>query len=192
MSKKIETPPVVLIERLARLMRSAENESGLNPAQWEALRYLDRANRFSNSPGALAGYLGATKGTVSQTIIALERKGLVRKDLRPGQRRSVSLALTAKGKEQLRRDPWLKLTGAVAELGPQSTRRLNRGLTELLQTALTRGTHPTFGQCRTCRYFGRNQSAGQPGGPHRCLLLDVQLMENDSVRICVEHEPPPP
>ena len=61
------------LERLARLMRAREHEDGLNPAQWEALRFLSRANRFSNAPGALTRYLGATKGTVSQTLMALER-----------------------------------------------------------------------------------------------------------------------
>ena len=66
-------------ERLARLMRAAEHDAGLNPAQWEALRYLSRAIRFSNSPGALTRYLGATKGTISQTVIALERKGFITK-----------------------------------------------------------------------------------------------------------------
>ena len=65
------------LERLARVMRAREHEDGLNPAQWEALRFLTRANRFSNSPGALTRYLGATKGTISQTVMALERKGFI-------------------------------------------------------------------------------------------------------------------
>ena len=65
----------VMLERLARLMRVAEHDGDLNPAQWEALRYLARANRFSNSPAALTRYLGATKGTISQTLMALDRKG---------------------------------------------------------------------------------------------------------------------
>ena len=80
------------LERLARVMRAREHEGGLNPAQWEALRYLNRANRFSNSPGALTRYLGATKGTISQTLMALERKGFIAKAERPGEKRSVSLS----------------------------------------------------------------------------------------------------
>ena len=63
------------LERLTRLMRAGEHEGGLNPAQWEALRYLARANRFSRTPAALADFLGTTRGTVSQTVIALERTG---------------------------------------------------------------------------------------------------------------------
>ena len=47
---------LVHLERLARLMRQRGHGHGLNPAQWEALRYLQRANRLSNTPGALARY----------------------------------------------------------------------------------------------------------------------------------------
>ena len=81
------------LERLARVMRAREHEDGLNPAQWEALRFLGRANRFSDSPGALTRYLGATKGTISQTLMALERKGYISKAARLGGRKSVRLAL---------------------------------------------------------------------------------------------------
>lgn len=83
-----------LIERLVRLLRSEEFDSGLIPAQWEALRYLARCNRFSDSPAALAAYMGSTRGTVSQTVRALERKGLVEKTPRQGEGRSVTLGLS--------------------------------------------------------------------------------------------------
>lgn len=63
-----------LIERIARLMQAEEQKGPLNPAQWEALRYLAKANRFSRTPAALAEYLGSTRGTVSQTLIALEKR----------------------------------------------------------------------------------------------------------------------
>ena len=61
-----------LMERLSRLVGQTGHAHGMKPAQWDALRYLARANRFSRTPGALTAYLGATKGTVSQTVIALE------------------------------------------------------------------------------------------------------------------------
>jgi DNA-binding MarR family transcriptional regulator len=107
------------LERLARLMRAGEHGSGLNPAQWEALRYLSRANRFSNSPVALARFLGSTKGTVSQTIKALERKGHILKTAREGEKRSIALALTDKGREALQIDPRAAgEDGAAAGQGP--------------------------------------------------------------------------
>ena len=91
----------LMLERLARLMRASEHDGDLNPAQWEALRYLARANRFSNSPAALTRYLGATKGTISQTLMALDRKGYIAKAERPGEKRSITLTLTVTGRPPL-------------------------------------------------------------------------------------------
>jgi DNA-binding MarR family transcriptional regulator len=171
------------VERLSRLMRAAEHDEGLNPAQWEALRYLARANRFSNSPGALTRYLGATKGTISQTVIALERKGFIVKTAREGEKRSVELRLTAKGEEVLGKDPWAKLAAAAQELGGKTKRRLAKGLRELLDGELKRGAHLSFGLCATCRYFREKGS----GDGHHCMLLEAPLSKDDARRICVEH-----
>ena len=186
-----ELPGVAIaapLERLARLMRAGEHEGGLNPAQWEALRYLSRANRFSNSPGALTRYLSATKGTISQTVIALERKGFVAKSIREGEKRSVALLLTPKGVEALSRDPWSKLSAAAEDLGGKTRRRLAKGLRELLARQLKRGNHLSFGHCHTCRYFREKGRDGDPRGPHFCMLLDEPLSASDSQLICVEHE----
>jgi DNA-binding MarR family transcriptional regulator len=98
--------PVQSLERLTRLIRADEHTGDLNPAQWSALRYLSRCNRFSNAPAALTRYLGATKGTVSQTLIALQRKGLIEKSARPGEARSVVLSITEEGERRLQADPW--------------------------------------------------------------------------------------
>ena len=175
------------LERLARLMRAREHDDGLNPAQWEALRYLGKANRFSNSPGALTQYLGATKGTISQTVMSLERKGLISKSAREGEKRSVVLELTPTGKEVLTRDPWKLLAEGVGDLGGKTRRRLARGLRELLADELIRGRLKSFGRCATCRFFREKGRSGDLQGPHQCMLLDKPLSVADSRRICVEH-----
>ena len=178
------------LERLSRLMRAREHEDGLNPAQWEALRYLARANRFSNSPGALTRFLGATKGTISQTVMALERKGLVSKAARDGEKRSVAMTLTDAGRAALARDPWALLAADAEDLGGKTRRRLARGLRELLAAELQRGSHQSFGQCRTCRYFREKGRDRDSGGPHLCMLLEQPLSKADAERICVEHQAP--
>jgi len=181
-------PAATAIERLARLMRAGEHAEGLNPAQWEALRFLARANRFSNSPGALTRYLGATKGTVSQTLIALERKGFIGKSRRPGEKRSVSLLLTPKGEETLKGDPWARLAADIDDLGDKTRRRLAKGLRRLLASELERGRHQSFGLCVTCRFHQAQGRESDPRGPHLCMLLEEPLSALDSTRICVEHE----
>ena len=173
------------LERLARLARAGEHGHGLNPAQWEALRYLARANRFSNSPGALTRYLGATKGTISQTVMALERKGYVTKAERAGERRSVLLVLTPKGHEALASNSWTRLATAAENLGPKTRRRLAKGLRELLATELSHGQHESFGQCLTCRFF-REHNKGR--GPHHCMYFDEPLSEAETSQICIAHQ----
>ncbi|MGD9868615.1 MAG: MarR family winged helix-turn-helix transcriptional regulator [Hyphomicrobiales bacterium] len=178
-----------LIERLARLLRAEEFDAGLNPAQWEALRYLARCNRFSNSPAAIAAYLGATKGTVSQTVQALERKGLIGKAPRPGEGRSVILHLTGAGHAMLRRDPRRRVGPAAASMTAAGLEALECGLRALLIDRLRRNGLRTFGICSSCRFFIRDHAPGNPDGAHRCGLLHVPLKDSDSARICVEHEP---
>ena len=175
------------LERLSRLMRSREHEDGLNPAQWEALRYLARANRFSNSPGALTRYLGATKGTISQTVKALERKGFISKARREREKRSITLMLTEKGNAVLARDPWAGLAQAADALGGKTRRRLAKGLGELLAGELAKGGHHSFGLCATCKFFREKGRDGDARGPHQCMFFDEPLSVAEARNICVEH-----
>ena len=177
------------LERLARVMRAREHEDGLNPAQWEALRYLSRANRFSNSPGALTRYLGATKGTVSQTVMALARKGFIAKSLREGGRKSLSLVLTDKGWDALARDPWGQLAREADELGGKTRRRLQRGVTELLDRELARAGLRSFGVCTSCRFFRERGRSDDAKGPHLCMAFEAPLSEAETSLICCEHAP---
>ena len=174
------------LERLARVLRAREHEDGLTPAQREALRYLARANRFSNTPGALTRYLGATKGTISQTVMALERKGLIAKAARDAKK-SVRLTLTDKGREALADDPWVQLEHAVDELGGKTRRRMQRGMEELLAREVTRGGLASFGICSSCRFFRERGREGDVMGPNLCMLFEVALSSEDAGRICIEH-----
>jgi DNA-binding MarR family transcriptional regulator len=169
------------LERLARLMRSGEHEGGLNPAQWEALRYLARANRFSNSPVALTRFLGSTKGTVSQTLKALERKGYIRKEPRASEKRSIALRLTDKGRETLQIDPLMEFSKSIDGLRGKAARRLEKGLGELLAAELARTKQPGFGVCATCRNF-----SGESGG-YSCALFEAALSDDEAKMMCVEH-----
>lgn len=178
-----------LVERLGRLLRSRENTGELNPAQWEALRYLARANRFSRTPGALTQFLAATKGTVSQTVLALERKGLLRRRRDPDDARVARLELTAAGRRVLERDPLSEFADAARRLPASKSRAAADGLDALLRSLLAERDHQTFGQCATCRFFERRALKNQPGGPHHCGLLEVPLSDADSEALCVEHEP---
>ena len=80
-----ETNVFDLIERMSALIRSEErktgSELGLQSVHLQVLDYLSRCNRYSDTPAALTNYLGMTRGTVSQTVLLLEKKGLIKKTL---------------------------------------------------------------------------------------------------------------
>src|SRR5437762_12104009 len=91
---------------------------GLRDREWMALRFLGRANRFSQTPSALAGFIGTTRATASQIVKILEKNSfLVRKPSRE-DKRSVMLCLTAQGEKCLNEhDPINHVLNAVAALG---------------------------------------------------------------------------
>lgn len=175
----------ILLERLARVLQNDAHAGGLKPVQWEALRYLARANRFSRTPSALTAYLGTTKGTVSQTLGALERKGLVTKETDPADRRQVRIALTEDGARLLDDDPILAVLQSTSGLSEPDKADIADGLHAILTETLRRRGGRPFGACRTCRFFKPDDP---DGAPHRCGLLDAPLSAEDSEQICVEQE----
>lgn len=173
-------------ERLGRLLGRDAHTQGLLPVQWEALRYLDRANRFSRNSAALTAYLGSTKGTVSQTLKVLQTSGLVSSQIDARDRRRNRLSLTDKGAELLQTDPLQKMVEAAEGL-PEATRdNLATALGLLLRNRLEAQRRQPFGQCMQCRYFARDHAAG---GPHYCDLLKESLDDLDAYSICVEQAP---
>lgn len=176
-----------LIDRLDRLARGGEAAGELNPAQWEALRFVARANRFSRTPAALAEYLGSTRGTVSQTLIALEQKGQVTREPSPRDRRSILLELTPAGAQTLQHDPILTLAADIERAAPEQIEAVVEALRRTLHAMITRNGGRAFGACYTCRHFQNGGGSGR-STPHHCALLDEPLSEADSHAICVEQE----
>ncbi len=176
-----------LIERLGRVLRAGDHATGLNPVQAEALRYLGRANRFSRTPAALADFLGSTRGTVSQTLLALEAKRLIRRQANARDGRSVTLALTKAGTEYLKSDPVRTLAASIDASGADA--RLAEYLGATLREAIVQRGGRTFGACNTCRHLRRDQSRG--AAPHYCALLQEPLSDIDVSSICAEQQDGP-
>ncbi len=175
-----------LFDRIGRITRGLQFVGGLSPAQWEALRYITRANRYSCNPSALAEFLGATRGTVSQTLIALEDKGYLRRLKGVRDRRTVRLELTPAGEALLERDPLGEVEGALEMLPAAEAAVLADMLGRVLghlQRWLGGGA---FGICEDCCLFSAEDAPGDPQGPHRCGLTGEPLSDGDKRLICVE------
>ncbi len=175
------------IERLSNLLRNevrrAGSDSGLQPVQLEALHYLSICNRYSDTPMGVTEYLGQTKGTVSQTLKVLERKGYLIKTLDKDDKRVSHLKVTANGKRLLDKIiPTPNFTDACESLDKQSQKQVNETLKNLLRSIQQANGSKTFGVCKTCRY---NQNNGKDG--FYCQLVEAPLSSQDVKLICREH-----
>ncbi|MEH6631203.1 MAG: MarR family winged helix-turn-helix transcriptional regulator [Halopseudomonas aestusnigri] len=176
---------ISLLSRLSRLVNHEGHAAGLKPAQWDALRYLAQANRFSRSPGALTSYLGATKGTISQTLMSLEKKGLVEKTQDPNDKRSVGLDLTTVGKNLAREDALRPFADVLEVLSKEDQKDIEEALQKLLIAKLRSEGNRPFGICKSCRHFRKDAPSGDP---HFCDLLKESLSVVGSEKICIEQE----
>ena len=169
-----------LIERIARINAADEWTQDLNPTQWAALSYLARANRFSRAPSQVAEFLAATRGTVSQTLKALARKGLIVEVRSALDKRRISYDVTDKGRHLFVRST--VIDEVIAQLPTEETLPLAQGLELLARRALRARDRRPFGQCKTCPHHRAEQ-----GGAY-CSLLNEPLRAKDVDLICYEHE----
>ena len=177
-----------LVDRISRIVHGLQYVDGLNPAQWEALRFIARANRAPRTPGGLAEYLCTTKGTASQTLIALDSKGYIRRTRCANDRRSVEVDLTDAGAEAIAGDPLTSIGDAIAGLATGEQTALAAALQKMV-TALTVGHDlSTFGQCSDCTHYlqGCPDGAEEAEGC-RCALTGEFIAPEELVRLCMNH-----
>lgn len=187
-----EEPAARLLELIGCLARLQQGElreralgAGLQPVHLASLAYLRDANRYSNTPQALAEYLGSTKGTVSQSLLLLYRKGLVERHADERDGRVVRLRLSRRGAAlAAAADPPGAWQAALAQLDAGEIEAAIGVLTRLLSQLQTRRGKRSFGVCRTCSNFRR-----EAAGTYRCALTGEALSESDSLKICREHAP---
>lgn len=176
------------LERTATLFRNearqALSELGLQPVQFDALHYLARANRYSDTLMAVTEYLGQTKGTVSQSLKVLVREELVHKIVDADDKRVVHLKVSKKGRSLVERlVPSALLQRACKNMSVSEREALNHALSDLLRSLQAANEFKTFGQCHSCVH---NQQVG--AGKYWCGLTQEPLSSAELELICREHE----
>ena len=167
-----------LLDRLCRLAAAEEWTADLNPSQSAALAYLARANRFSRSPSQVADYLSSTRGTVSQTLKALHRKGYVAEMRSDTDRRSISYDVTRSGLAALQAAGLFE--EPLANYSDKEAGELAAAVKEFLQRVLNARGGRSFGICRDCVHHQHHN------GSRYCALLAVDLREDEAKQICFE------
>ena len=187
----LDKSPLVLLDlvsRLGNLMRAESRRVGsdeqLQPVHVEALVYLSKANRYSNTPQALAEYVGITKGTASQSLLLLDRRGLIERYQDDLDRRVVRLRLSATGEQFLyEAQPQLAWQHATRNISPNRIRNAVSALRETLTTFQADNEGNAFGDCPGCQHFERLSARA-----YRCGLMGDRLSGPDTRKICWLYE----
>ena len=168
-----------LIDRISRISAAEHWVGDLNPAQLAALSYLAKANQYSRAPSQVAEYLSAMRGTVSNTLKALVRKGLIEEQKSTTDRRRTSYTISEKGLTALNFDTSIDVV--LAEMDENEIALVVQGLKSFVRKLLHTRDARSFGICSTCQYHQK-----QAKGPY-CALLNVFLAPSEPAQICFEH-----
>ena len=174
-----------LSELFTVAVRRAAAEFGLLPTHLHVLHYLASCNRFSDTPSAVADYLGQTKGPVSQTLKVLQEKDLVAKKRDNHDRRKTHLTVTKRGHKIVNHIVEIpELRDATTHLGPTRSTEIEQALNDLISALLQAGGASSFGRCTSCQH---NQKV--EGKEYFCNLLQEPLTTAETHLRCREHQP---
>ncbi len=176
-----------LIEYMSALIRSEErkrcSERKIQLVHFQILKYLSRCNKYSDTPAAIANYLGITRGTVSQTLIILEKKEFIKKIRDDKDKRVFHILLLDKGVNTLKQTKPTELFEKASGLLESELPIIgNEEVFDKTLTALQKANNGySFGICKTCKNFTQT-SLG-----FLCELTQEKLSDSDSEKICLEH-----
>lgn len=185
------------LERLAGLNRVEQwriaSAQGLNPTQLMLLNLLGRPGFDDLRVQDIARELGLSQPTVTDSLTALERKGLVARASDAQDRRAVRNRLTEQGREALLSlRGGLTLTGkALSGLSAKEQGDLLQLLIKMIRTLLDDGQMPMQRMCVTCRHFRPQMSPGTDT-PHFCDFVRAPFGSQDLRIDCGEHDAAPP
>jgi len=142
-----------LLLQLGKGMLAERDGDSLTSSQWVALRFFSRANAFSRTLSELATYQATTRGTASQTIKLLERRGYIKRVRSPYDGRSWILTVTDAGQRRMTHDPLTSMFNEIDGLDVQKQEVL-RDILRQLVSRLDRRSHRTaVGSCRDCVFL---------------------------------------
>jgi DNA-binding MarR family transcriptional regulator len=187
--------PQALASALRRLAQLAHSSSW---DQWAAQRLTPTQRRILELVGsqpdnltlsAVARELGVTPATASDSVAALEAKGLIRKRRSDTDARALALMLTAEGRASVTAlaalpDPLQAAFGGLTAAEQESLYRLSIKMLHGLQET---GALPISRMCVRCRYFDPFRYPDSPT-PHHCHLVGAPFADRHLRIDCAEHE----
>ncbi len=178
-----------LAELLVQLGRAAYADCSagdLTPAQWIALRFFARANRFSRTVSAFADFHSTTRGTASQTLRGLVERGLLVRHISGRDGRSIIFDLTARGRSTLQRDPLKRLSSLSKRLGSQREQAVAEALRNMRDWLAAERPDATVGTCAHCGHLQTDDTK------FSCGLMNEPLSRDELSEYCLRYLPSGP
>ena len=180
------------LSRIATAMRSDDwdraKASGLNPTQLAILELLESRQ---NGLGVreIAANLGVSQPSATDSIAALERKGLLSKGSAGTDRRAVNVAITPEGISVIEaaRSSEGVIAQSVDALAGHEQEDLLITLVKMIRHLQDVDAIPIQRMCATCRYFAPFAHS-DAAKPHHCHFVDAAFGQRDIRIDCREHE----
>lgn len=125
-----------LLEQVSRRLHSQGHSRDLFPAQWAALRYVDRMPPHLRTSSDLARFQGQEHGPVARTVRTLITKGYLETAGSAGRGRATALALTAQGAALLKVDPLLRARDVFERFDGPERETIARFLEDMIRALL--------------------------------------------------------
>jgi DNA-binding MarR family transcriptional regulator len=166
----------------------AAGARGLSPTQGQVLAQL-LSSRSGLRPSVLAERLAVTAPTVTDSVKALEAKGLVERRSDAADARVSLVVLTPKGRAEAKASAsWPDfLASAVEVMAPAEQEAFFRGLVKMIATLQREGQIPVSAMCVTCTHFRPNVHK-DPLLPHHCAYVDAPMGARHLRLECDEHD----
>ena len=178
------------LARMAMIARLDEwnraKASGVNPTQLAILTLLEGRGSGMGVKD-VAAHLGVSQPTATDSILALEKKGLVVKRADAADKRAVSVALTEDGLAALAHEGGDLGEQAVGSLEDREQEELLLALVKMIRHLQEQNAIPVQRMCVTCRFFGPFAHPDEDR-PHHCHLVNAAFGQRDLRVDCREHE----
>ncbi len=160
----------------------------LTPAQIQTLLFLRYIRPDSATVNTLAKSLSSTPATASVVLDALQKKSLVMRKRKESDRRVVSLSLTYKGANTIKKLEGLgnELQKIIEELTVEEQGVLLSTLSKIEGLLRENGYALLTETCLTCYYFIPNLHLGAEK-PHYCKLFNIDMGVDEIYRECPEY-----
>lgn len=155
----------------------------LTGAQWTALRYFARANRFSRTPSAFSDFHATTRGTASQTVKSLVAMGLLARQTHATDGRSTVIEVTEAGQRMLDHDPLRDLRRVLESLPSEARNALSQALGTAIADLAACRKAPVFGSCADCSHCEID------GATSYCHCTQSLLSPPEMGAICIDFQP---